>query len=112
MLYLVTLVVNDIIPIYRLIYLPKKYKEAFLRKTELTMQDNQQIMKKLTLLLYTFSEFMSTINLKKGRKQHKTTTSNKQSSLGHKNLYGRFSFFESRWLGKPCSFRENSLCER
>ena len=37
---------QDTSPCYRINYLPKKYKQVFSRKTEITRDENQQVMKK------------------------------------------------------------------
>ena len=48
-LYEVTEIVNDTIPSYRLGDLPERYNEALLKKTELTLKQNKDVMKKLNL---------------------------------------------------------------
>ena len=48
-LYKVTEIVNDTIPSYHLDNLPERYNEALLKKTELTIKENKDVMKKLKL---------------------------------------------------------------
>ena len=48
-LYKVTEIVNDTISSYRLDNLPERYNEALLKKTELTIKENKDVMKKLGL---------------------------------------------------------------
>ena len=48
-IYKVTEIVNDIIPSYRIDKLPECFKEALLKKTVLTMKDNDRVMNKLNL---------------------------------------------------------------
>ena len=48
-LYKITDFINDTIPSYRIENLPERYNEALLKKTELTMKENEDIMKKLNL---------------------------------------------------------------
>ena len=48
-LYKITEIVNDTIPSYRLDNLPERYNEALLKKTELTIKENKDVMKKLKL---------------------------------------------------------------
>ena len=42
-------IINDTIPAYRLDNLPERYNEALLKKTELTMKENKDVMKKLNI---------------------------------------------------------------
>ena len=46
-LYKITEVINDTIPSYRLDNLPERYNEALLKKTELTLKQNNTVMKAL-----------------------------------------------------------------
>ena len=46
-LYKITEIINDTIPSYRLDNLPVRYNESLLKKTELTMKENNSVMKKL-----------------------------------------------------------------
>ena len=49
MLYKITEIINDTIPSYRLDNLPERYNESLLKKTVLTMKENDNVMKKLNL---------------------------------------------------------------
>ena len=48
-LYKITEIINDTIPSYRLDNLPERYNESLLKKTELTMKENKDVLKKLRL---------------------------------------------------------------
>ena len=48
-LYKITEIINDTIPSYRLDNLSGRYNESLLKKTELTMKENNTVMKKLNL---------------------------------------------------------------
>ena len=48
-LYKITEIVNDTIPSYRLDNLTERYNESLLKKTELTLKENKDIMKKLRI---------------------------------------------------------------
>ena len=48
-LYKVTEIINDTIPSYKIDNLKEKYNESLLKKTELTMKENDNVMKKLNL---------------------------------------------------------------
>ena len=48
-LYKITEIVNDTIPSYKIDNLPERYNEALLKKTELTLKENENVMKKLNL---------------------------------------------------------------
>ena len=48
-LYKITEIINDTIPSYRLDNLPERYNESLLKKTELTLKENKDVMKKLNL---------------------------------------------------------------
>ena len=48
-LYKITEILNDTIPSYRLDNLSERYNESLLKKTELTMKENDKVMKKLNL---------------------------------------------------------------
>ena len=48
-LYKITEIINDTIPSYRLDNLPERYNESLLKKTELTLKENNTVMKKLNL---------------------------------------------------------------
>ena len=48
-LYKITEIINDTISSYRLDNLHERYNEALLKKTELTMKENKEVMKKLNL---------------------------------------------------------------
>ena len=49
-LYTITEVIHDTIPSYRLDYLPERYNEKLLLPTKLTLEQNNQVMKKLNLI--------------------------------------------------------------
>ena len=48
-LYKITEIFNDTIPSYRLDNLPERYNESLLKKTELTMKENNSVMKKVNV---------------------------------------------------------------
>ena len=48
-LYKTTEIINDTIPSYRLDNLKERYNESLLKKTELTMKENKDVMKKLKI---------------------------------------------------------------
>ena len=48
-LYKITEIVNDTIPAYKIDNLKERYNESLLKKTELTMKENNSVMKKLRL---------------------------------------------------------------
>ena len=48
-LYEITEIINDTIPSYRIDNLKERYNESLLKKTELTMKENNSVMKKLRL---------------------------------------------------------------
>ena len=48
-LYKITEIINDTIPSYKTDYLPERYNESLLKKTNLTMKENNSVMKKLNL---------------------------------------------------------------
>ena len=41
--------INDTIPSYKINNLPERYKKSLLKKTELTMKENDNVMKKLNI---------------------------------------------------------------
>ena len=49
-LYKITEVIHDTIPSYRIDYLPERYNENLLLPTKLTLEQNNQVMKKLNLI--------------------------------------------------------------
>ena len=49
-LYTITEVIHDTIPSYRIDYLPERYNENLLLPSKLTLDENNQIMKKLNLI--------------------------------------------------------------
>ena len=49
-LYTITEVIHDIIPSYRINYLPERYIENLLLPTKLSLEENNEIMKKLNLI--------------------------------------------------------------
>ena len=48
-LYKITEIINDTIPSYKINNLPERYNESLLKKTTLTMKENNSVMKKLRL---------------------------------------------------------------
>ena len=46
-LYKITEVINDTIPSYRIINLPERYNESLLKKSQLTMKENDEVIRKL-----------------------------------------------------------------
>ena len=48
-LYKIAEIINDTKPGYKVDNLPERYNEALLKKTELTLEENDRIMKKLNL---------------------------------------------------------------
>ena len=48
-LYKITEIINDTIPSYRLDNLPERYNESLLKKTDLTLKENKDVMKKLDI---------------------------------------------------------------
>ena len=48
-LYKITEIINDTIPAYKINNLPERYNESLLKKTELTMKENDNVMKKLRI---------------------------------------------------------------
>ena len=48
-LYKITEIINDTIPSYRLDNLPERYNDSLLKKTDLTLKQNNTVMKKLNL---------------------------------------------------------------
>ena len=49
-LYIIAEVIHDTIPTYRINYLPERYNENLLLLTKLSLQENNQVMKKLNLI--------------------------------------------------------------
>ena len=48
-LYKITEIINDTIPSHKINNLPERYNESLLKKTDLTMKENNSVMKKLRL---------------------------------------------------------------
>ena len=48
-LYKDTEIITDTIPCYRIDNLAERYNEALLKKTEITMKENKDVMKKLSI---------------------------------------------------------------
>ena len=46
-LYKITELITDKIPSYKIDQLPERYNEALLKKTDLTMKENDSVMKKI-----------------------------------------------------------------
>ena len=53
-LYKITEIINDTIPSYRLDNLPERYNQSLLKKTNLTMKENKDVMKKLKIDIVKF----------------------------------------------------------
>ena len=49
-LYTITEIIHNTIPSYRIDYLPERYNENLLLPTKLTLDENNQVMKKLNLI--------------------------------------------------------------
>ena len=49
-LYSITEIIHDTIPSYRINYLPERYNENLLLPTKLSLEQNNQVMKKLNLI--------------------------------------------------------------
>ena len=49
-IYKITEIINNTIPSYRIDNLPERYKESLLKKTDLTLKQNKDVMKKLNLV--------------------------------------------------------------
>ena len=49
-LYTITQIIHDTIPSYRINYLPKRYIENLSLPTNLTLEQNNQVMKELNLI--------------------------------------------------------------
>ena len=49
-LYKIIEIINDTIPSYRFDKLKERYNESLLKKTELTMKENDNVMKKLKIV--------------------------------------------------------------
>ena len=48
-LYKITEIINDTIPTYKINNLKERYNESLLKKTELTLKENDNVVKKLNL---------------------------------------------------------------
>ena len=48
-LYKITEIINDTIPAYKLDNFKERYDESLLKKTDLTMKENKDVMKKLNI---------------------------------------------------------------
>ena len=48
-LYKITVIINDTIPSYHIDNLPERYNESLVKKTDLTLKENDNVMKKLNL---------------------------------------------------------------
>ena len=48
-LYKITEIINDTIPSYEINNLPERYNESLLKKTNLTLKENKDVMKKLKI---------------------------------------------------------------
>ena len=46
-MYKITEIINDTIPSYKINNIPERYNESFLKKTDLTLKENDNVMKKL-----------------------------------------------------------------
>ena len=69
-LYKITEVINDTIPSYRIDNLPERYNENLLKKSQLTMEENNDVMQKLNIkasglkIKFFFKDFLLKYNLK------------------------------------------------
>ena len=54
-MYKITEIANDAMPSYRIGNLPKRFNEAFLKKTKLAIEVNKDVMKALKLYWITLS---------------------------------------------------------
>ena len=48
-LYKITEFINDTIPAYKIVNIPERYNESLLKKTELSLKQNKDVMKTLNL---------------------------------------------------------------
>ena len=48
-LYTITEIIDDTIPSYHINYLPERYNEALLKKTKLSLEENEFVIKKLKI---------------------------------------------------------------
>ena len=48
-LYKITEIFNDTIPIYKIDNLPERYRESLSKKTDLTMNENDNVIKELNI---------------------------------------------------------------
>ena len=48
-LYKITEIINDTLPSYKIDNLSKRYNESLLKKTDLTIKENKDVMKKLKI---------------------------------------------------------------
>ena len=48
-LYMITETIHYTIPTYHIDYLPEQYNHSILKKSKLTLQENDQVMKKVNL---------------------------------------------------------------
>ena len=48
-LYKITKIINDTLPSYKIDNLKERYNESLLRKTDLTIKENDNVMKKLNI---------------------------------------------------------------
>ena len=67
-MYKIIEIINDTIPSYRIDKLPERYDESLLEMTELSMRDNDSVVKKLNLknsIIGNFSTLLIQIQLKK-----------------------------------------------
>ena len=48
-LYKITEIINDTIPSYKLDNVSERYNESLLKKTDLTLKENKDVMKKLKI---------------------------------------------------------------
>ena len=49
-LYKITEIIKDTIPSYHIDNLPERYNESLLKKTELTMKENNSVMRKINII--------------------------------------------------------------
>ena len=48
-MYKITKIINDTIPSYKIDNLPERYNESILKKSELTLKENKDVMKNLNI---------------------------------------------------------------
>ena len=69
-LYKITEIINDTIPSYKIENLPERYNESLLKKTELTLKENKDVMKKLKIDNYTCMDTILLLKLNRNDVVH------------------------------------------